>query len=70
MREFVQRDAVDPIFVERTYYLAPDKGAARAFRLMRDALADAELVGVAAYAARGNSYIVMVRTRIVLCGRK
>lgn len=61
LTEFVPATAVDPIFVDRTYYLGPDKGAARAYRLLRDALSDAELVGIAHYEARGKSYIVMVR---------
>jgi len=61
IREFVPAAAIDPIYVERTYYLGPDKGGDRAYALLRDALADAELVGVAAYAARGKQYITMVR---------
>jgi DNA end-binding protein Ku len=61
IREFVPASAIDPIFVDRTYYLGPDKGGERAYRLLHDALLDAELVGVAAYAARGKQYIVMVR---------
>lgn len=61
IREFVPAVAIDPIFVDRTYYLGPDKGGERAYRLLRDALEDAELVGVAAYSARGKQYVVMVR---------
>jgi DNA end-binding protein Ku len=61
MREFVPAAAVDQIFVERTYYLGPGKGGERAYRLLRDALEHAELVGIAAYAARGKQYVVMVR---------
>ena len=61
IREFVPASAIDPIFVDRTYFLGPGKGGERAYRLLRDALEDAELVGVAAYAARGKQYIVMVR---------
>jgi Ku protein len=61
LAEFVPAAAVDPIFVERTYYLGPGKGGARPYRLLRDALAAAELVGIARYAARGKSYVVMVR---------
>ena len=59
--EFVPAAAVDPIFVERTYYLEPGRGGTRPYRLLRDALAQAKLVGIARYAARGNSYVVMVR---------
>jgi DNA end-binding protein Ku len=61
IREFVPATAIDPIFVERTYFLGPGKGGERAYRLLRDALEEAELVGVASYAARGKDYIVMVR---------
>ena len=61
MKEFVPASAVDPIYVDRTYYLGPGKGGERAYRLLHDALSDAELVGIASYAARGKQYVVMVR---------
>ena len=61
MTEFVPATAVDPLFVDRSYYLGPAKGGDRAYRLFRDALESSELVGIAAYAARGKQYIVMVR---------
>jgi len=61
IREFVPAAAVDPILIEKTYYLGPDKGGDRAYRLLRDALEAAELVGIAAFSARGKMYIVMVR---------
>jgi DNA end-binding protein Ku len=61
MQEFVPATAVDPILVDNTYYLGPDKGGERAYRLLRDALEEAELVGIASYSARGKQYIVMVR---------
>jgi DNA end-binding protein Ku len=61
IREFVPAVAIDPIYVDRTYYLGPDKGGDRAYGLLRDALEDSGLVGVAAYSARGKQYITMVR---------
>jgi DNA end-binding protein Ku len=61
IREFVPAAAVDPILIEKTYFLGPDKGGERAYRLIRDALEAAELVGIAAYSARGKQYMVMVR---------
>jgi len=61
IREFVPASAIDPIFVDKTYYLGPDKGGERAYGLLRDALEQAGLVGVASYSARGKEYIVMVR---------
>lgn len=59
--EFVPISAVDPLYVDKTYYLGPDKGGDRSYRLFRDALEDAELCGIAAYSARGKQYTVMIR---------
>jgi len=61
IREFVPLAAVDPLMIDASYYLGPGKGGDRAYRLMRDALEDAGLAGIAAYAARGKEYVVMVR---------
>ncbi len=61
LAEFVPAAAVDPLFVEKSYYLGPGKGGERAYRLFRDALEDASLAGIASYSARGKQYVVMVR---------
>ena len=61
LAEFVPASAVDPLFVEKSYYLGPGKGGDRAYRLFRDAIEDSELVGIAAYSARGKQYIVEIR---------
>ena len=61
LKEFVPVTEIDPIYVDRTYYLGPDKGGDRPYRLLRDALERAKLVGLASYAARGKAYLVMVR---------
>lgn len=59
--EFVPAEEVDPVYWERSYYLGPDKGGARAYRLLAAALADSGRVAIARYAARGKMYLVMVR---------
>lgn len=61
IREFVPIGTVDPLLVDTTYYLGPGKGGDRAYRLLRDALEDTELAGIAAYSARGKEHVVMVR---------
>ena len=61
LAEFVAAAAVDPIYVERTYFLTPGKGGGRPYRLLHDALERSKLVGIARYAARGKAYVVMVR---------
>ncbi len=61
LEEFVPASAVDPLYVEKSYYLGPDKGGERAYKLIRDAMLDTGLVGVASYSARGKMYIVLLR---------
>jgi DNA end-binding protein Ku len=61
LEEFVPASAVDPLFVEKSYYLGPDKGGERAYKLIRDAMLETELVGIASYSARGKQYVVCLR---------
>ncbi len=59
--EFVPASAVDPLYLEKAYYLGPEKGGERAYHLLAEAMTATQLVGVASYSARGKSYIVLVR---------
>jgi len=59
--EFVKADLIDPIYFVKPYYLAPDKGAARAYTLLSRALQETGRWAVAKYAARGKGYIVVIR---------
>ncbi|MGE3766409.1 MAG: Ku protein [Kofleriaceae bacterium] len=61
LEEFVPAASVDPLYVEKSYYLGPDKGGERAYKLIRDAMIETGLVGVASYSARGKQYIVELR---------
>src|SRR3954463_16750578 len=61
LEEFVPASAVDPLWVEKSYYLGPDKGGERAYKLIRDAMLETGLVGIASYSARGRAYIVALR---------
>ena len=61
IQEFVPLGAVDPIYVDRSYYIGPDKGGERAYALLTKAMRKSALAGVAMYAARGKSYVVLVR---------
>jgi DNA end-binding protein Ku len=61
IEEFVPASAVDPVWVDKSYYLGPDKGGERAYKLIHDAMIDTGLVGIASYSARGKQYIVALR---------
>src|SRR5919205_649252 len=58
--QFGEDSAIDPMYVDRTYYLAPDGGmAADAFAVMRDGMQGK--VGVGKLALYGREYLVAVR---------
>ena len=59
--EFVPADQVDRLYFDRAYYLGPDKGGARAYRLLAAALARTDRVAIAKHATRGKQHLVMVR---------
>ena len=59
--EFVPVDSVDPVFMSKSYFLGPDKGGGRAYKLLSAAMEDSDLIGLANYAARGKQYLVAVR---------
>jgi DNA end-binding protein Ku len=59
--EFVPLSQVDPIYFEKTYYLGPDKGGDRPYRLLAEAMLRTGQAALARYAARGKDYLVLVR---------
>jgi DNA end-binding protein Ku len=50
--QFVDFASINPLFVEAPYYLAPQKGGARAYVVLRDALAQTKRVGIARFRLR------------------
>ena len=59
--EFVPIESIDPVFFDKTYYLAPDKGAAKPYGLLTEALKESKRCAVGRWAARGKGYIVILR---------
>ena len=59
--EFIPLADVERLYIERVYYLGPDKGAGRSYHLLRAALAKTGRAALARYAARGKSYLVLIR---------
>jgi DNA end-binding protein Ku len=58
---FVPLSAIDPIYFERPYYLAPEKGGDKAYLLLTEAMRETGRAALARYAARGKQYLVMLR---------
>jgi DNA end-binding protein Ku len=59
--EFVPLETVDPLYFDSGYYLGPDKGADRAFKLLVAALTDMKHAAVARYVTRGKQNLILLR---------
>jgi len=61
IREFIPAALVDPLYFEKAYYLGPDKGGDKPYRLLAEAMRKTERCALAVYAARGKQYLVLLR---------
>jgi DNA end-binding protein Ku len=59
--EFVPLSSVDPLYFESGWYLGPDKGADRPYRLLTEALEQAQHAAIAKYSTRGREELVLLR---------
>jgi DNA end-binding protein Ku len=63
IEDFVDLEQIDPIFYDHPYYLAPDTGAAKAYRLLVDAMEESGKVAVARVVIRSKEHLVAIRPR-------
>ena len=61
IEEFVALDDIDPIHWESTYYLAPDKTAAKPYALLLAALESTSRVGLGRVVLRSKEYLAAIR---------
>jgi DNA end-binding protein Ku len=59
--EFVPLSKVNREYVSKCYYLGPDKGGDRAYRLLARALQDSGKAALGQYAVRGQQHLVLLR---------
>ncbi len=59
--EFLPLSAIDPVYYDKAYYLAPDKGGAKPYALFLEAMRRTGRSALGRYAARGKQYIVLLR---------
>src|SRR3954454_6791876 len=62
IQEFVDLDQIDPIYYDHPYYLAPDKGATKAYKLLLDAMKEAGKVAIARVVIRSKEHLVALRS--------
>ncbi len=59
--EFVPASKVDPVYFDGAYYLGPDKGGEKAYKLINEAMKQTGRAALAKWAARGKQYLVLIR---------
>jgi len=63
IHDFVAREEIDPIVLERTYYLGPAEGAERVYSLLAQALAESGLVGIATFVFHDRDQLACLREK-------
>jgi DNA end-binding protein Ku len=58
---FIPLAAVDPIYYDKAYYLAPDKRGAKPYRLLMEAMRESGRCALARWVWKGKQYVVQVR---------
>lgn len=59
--EFVPIESIDPVYFDRTYYLAPDKGGAKPYGLLTEALQESQRCAVGRWASHGKAHLIVLR---------
>jgi DNA end-binding protein Ku len=59
--EFVKADQVDPIYLESSYYVAPDEGGEKAYALLFEALKQSQFYALAKVAMHNREHIIVLR---------
>ena len=60
LSRFVDAGEIDPASFQRGYFLAPDRGALKAYRLLARSMEDAGRVGIATFVMRDKEYLVAI----------
>ena len=61
LQEFVPAETVDFLYIEKTYFIGPDKGGDRAYSLLAQSLERNNKLAVGRFAQRGKDNLVIVR---------
>ncbi len=61
IEDFVELSEIDPIYYDHPYYLVPDKGAGKPYRLLLDAMRDSDKVAIARVVIRSKENLVAIR---------
>lgn len=62
VQAFVHESEIDSIYFEKPYYLAPDKGGAKAYTLLHEALTKSKKVGVAKFIIHNREHLGIIKS--------
>jgi len=60
LKRFVPADSIPPVYFERGYFLTPDKGSEKAYKLLAETMEKGGKAGVATFVMRGKEYLVSI----------
>ncbi|WP_043528116.1 Ku protein [Litchfieldella xinjiangensis] len=60
LKRFVGLDEIDPMYFQRAYFLTPDKGVTKAYRLLAQSMEASGRAGIATFVMRGKEYLVAI----------
>lgn len=60
LRRFVRLDAIDPMYFERAYFMVPEEGATKAYRLLAKSMEDEQRAGIATFVMRDKEYLCAI----------
>jgi DNA end-binding protein Ku len=63
VEKFVPSDQIDPLLLDKPYYLEPEKGAGKAYALLRDALESADRMALVTVSIRSRMNMAVLRVR-------
>jgi DNA end-binding protein Ku len=63
VQKFVPADQIDPMLLEKSYYLEPEKAAAKPYALLREALKEADRMAIVTVAIRTRTTVAVLRVR-------
>ncbi|MFL5841486.1 MAG: Ku protein [Thermoleophilaceae bacterium] len=63
IEDFVDLNEIDPIYFDHPYYLVPDKGADKAYKLLLEAMRETGKVALGRVVIRSKEYLVAVRPK-------
>lgn len=60
LRRFVDRDSIDPMYFERSYFLVPGAESSKAYRLLCEVMERSRRAGIATFVMREKEYLVAI----------